>query len=518
MKKTFCTILIIVLGISIIWFFLPNKEQVPTLSQNLLEEKIYVAVEGTGKIAIIDAKTQKKIKDIDLSEVFSDTKVQYMAHNVQVSPDNKSVWVTANAMESMEKMAFSIIPKAYAEGDHDEADPEWNDQVIVIDPLTDTIIKRIDMGKGLHLAHVSITPDSKYAIVASQEKGKLYKINTDSFLVESSVETKQNGGPHWLRVSPDGENAYIAMLDGKSMGILTIVDMQLSDIPLKGSAVQTGVTPDGKYALASVYTTKSLAVYNIATGKESYVDLPEEAKGPLQLYPTPDSRFVYVADQGYYFDQPNGDTVYKIDLLTMEVVKEIKVGSAPHGLVISLDGAFVYVTNLLSDDVSIIDTITDTEIAKIEVGENPNGISVWYGNRLPISNNKTGSLTVENKLFDFGIVSMSKGDVQHSFKIKNPDNSPVKITKIYTSCMCTQATLILEKSNKWPFGMPGSGGLSPYINVTVMPGEEFSIQVVVDPSAHGPKGTGAAKKVIYIETDSVMTPKIELVVDINVTP
>ena len=57
--------------------------------------------------------------------------------------------------------------------------------------------------------------------------------------------------------------------------------------------------------------------------------------------------------------------------------KEIKAGNAPHGVVVSPDGKFVYVTNLLSGDLSIIDTSTDMEIAKIPLGKEPNGVSLW---------------------------------------------------------------------------------------------------------------------------------------------
>lgn len=518
MKKILYILGLVFISVLIIWFSFFNKSNNPDLprNQSLSEEKVYVAVEGTGEIAVIDAKTQEKIKSIDLSEEFDGKKIQYMPHNVQVSPDNKSVWVTANVMENMGKMSFSIIQKAYADEGHDEDKAEWDDQVIVIDPLTDTITKRIDLGKGLQLAHVSITPDSKYAIVAAQEKGMLYKINTSSFEMENSVETNKNDGPHGLRVSVDGKSAYIAMLDGKSMGILNIENMKLADIVLKGSVVQTGITPDGKYALASVYDPKSLAVYDIATEKVSYVDLPREAKGPVQLYPTLDSRFVYVADQGYYFDQPNGDMVYKIDLVEMKVVEAIKAGNAPHGVIVSKDGAFVYVTNLLSDDVSVIDTTTDKEITRIKVGNNPNGISMWYGNTISAAENKIGTLTAVENLFDFGVVSMFKGKVQHVFKIKNYTDSPVEITKIYTSCICTEAILVSDQNSKGPFGMPGHGGLSPSLNETIKPGQEATIEVEVDPAAHGPEGTGKARKIVYIETNSTVSPKLELALDIDV--
>ncbi len=519
MKKILDIIMVIVLGILIAWISFSNKSQESTFSQQTqIKEKIYVAVEGAGEVVAINTKTREEISRIDLSEEINGKKINYMPHNLQVAPDNKSVWVTANAMEDMEKMSFQIIQKAYADEGHGEAKAMESDQVIIIDPLTDKITRRIDIGQGLHLAHVALTPDSKYAIVAAQEKGIIYKINASSFEVEKQTETKKGGGPHGLRISPDGKKAYIAMLGGKSLGILDILSMSLSDVSLKGAAVQTGVTADGKYALASVYDTKSLAVYEVATKKLSYVDLPPEAKGPVQLYPTPDSRFVYVADQGYYFNQPTSDLVYKIDLAEMKVVKAIKAGKAPHGVAVSQDGKFVYITNLLSGDISVIDTTTDKEIAKIKVGKEPNGISEWYGNGVSASVNNTGTLSAIEDSFDFGTVSMAKGDVSHSFKIKNFDSAPVKIIKIYTSCMCTEATLVMDTSSKGPFGMPGHGGLSSRLNETILPKQEVRIDVVVDPTAHGPQGTGPAQKVVFIETDSVTTPVLKLVMDINVTP
>ena len=487
-----------------------------------VKEKVYVAVEGSGEIAVLDMQTRQVLKRINLSEEKNGMTVGYMPHNVQVAPDNKSVWVTANADDEKEmKMSFRIIPRAEANEGHDGEDvmvEKSSDEVIVIDPFSDVIVKRIEIGQELHLSHVALTPDSAYAIVASQEKGIIYKINSTSFTVEKEIATKEGGGPHGLRITPDGKTAYIAMLGGKSLGILDIASFNLRDVPLNGAAVQTGVTPDGKYALASVYDAKSLAVYDIASAKLSYIELPKEANGPVQIYPTPDSRFVFVADQGFYFDQPIGDTVYKIDLQEMNAVQAIKGGSAPHGVVVSRDGKFVFVTNLKSDDVSVIDTVTGKEVAKIKVGTAPNGISVWYGDGGVSGKGNYSELVATEKSFDFGTVSMAKGKVSHSFKIKNNGSTSVKIGKVYTSCMCTEATIVNGASRKGPFGMPGHNGFASKINETVKPGQEISIEVEVDPAAHGPQGTGPAKKVIYIETDSAITPTLKLELDINVIP
>lgn len=378
-KKLWYIIPVLAGGALLVWLGLRTQVSSPGSSpeQPSGSEKIYSAIEGTGEVVAIDAATQAEIRRIDLSVEQNGRRIHYMPHNIQVAPDNNSVWVTANAMEAMAHTSFKIIPSASADEGHGDTTATTDDQVIIIDPKTDQIIKRIPLGSGLHLSHVVISPDNQFAIVAAQDKGMLYKINTASLTVEQSVVTPEGSGPHGLRISPDSATAYIAMFSGKSLGVLDSQTMNLREIPLKGMAVQTAVTANGKYALASVYDAKSLAVYDIAAQTVRYIDLPGEAKGPVQLYPTPDSRFVYVADQGYYLNQPTGDTVYKVDIEEMKITTAIKAGQAPHGVVVSQEGTFVYVTNLLSNDISVIDTATDTETAKIQVGKEPNGISLW---------------------------------------------------------------------------------------------------------------------------------------------
>lgn len=358
------------------WSFARNGQQ----KTGLVKEKVYVAVEWSGEIVVIDAVKQKAIKQISLNKNTDNkkdsagSKFRFMPHNVQVAPDNKSVWLTANYMDASMKMINMKMNMGKS---------GMADEIVVIDPISDKIIKKIEIGEGIHLAHIVFVPDSSFAIAISENEGMIYKINAKTHEVEKTVKVDPpTGRPHGIRISPDGKTAYIAIVEGKSIGVLDIGNFSLSYIPLKGSAVQTGVTPDGKYALASVYDAKSLAVYDIASQKLSYVDLPAEAKGPVQIYPSPDSRHVYVADQGYYFNQPSNNLVYKIDLVEMKVVQSIKAGDAPHGVVVSRDGKFVYVTNLLSGDLSVLDAVEGKEVSRITVGDMPNGVSLFYGDSL----------------------------------------------------------------------------------------------------------------------------------------
>lgn len=345
--------------------------QIASDNSSYPQEKVYIALEGDGKIAVFDPQSRKVQKTIDLAKGDD----HYMAHNVQVSPDGKSVWVTANA-----------------EGKHDSKNEEEGmnmdemmnegassslDEAIVIDPQSDTIIKRIPLAKEAHLAHVVVAPNNEFVYVTAQEGNVIYKINARTYEVIREIAMPNNGQPHGLRITPDGSKAFIAMMGGKAFVILDLKTDSFSQLPLEGAAVQTGVTVDGKYAFASVYDKKEMALYDIESQQLSYIALPADAKGPLQMYATPDSRFVYLADQGYYFNQPTAEKVYKIDLTNRKVVKEITVGNAPHGVVVSKNGKYAYITNLVSNDLSIIDTTTDTEVARIPVGEMPNGISIW---------------------------------------------------------------------------------------------------------------------------------------------
>ena len=363
MKKVIILVLVVLVVIGVI--AVVSRKPTPN-------EKIYVAVEGEGKIAVVDAEKRVVIKTIDLSLTHEGGLLVFMPHNVQVAPDGKTVWVTANAGTHQGHGAF-VINRARANGG-EGAEP---DQVIVIDPKTDFIINRIELSSGLHLAHVALTPDSAIAYVTAQTEGAIYKIDAKTLKVLKKIETPKGSEPHGLRIDPKGQTAYIALLKGKGIGFLDTIFDTLAVGNLKGEAVQVGVTPNGTLTFASLYDTKELALFSAESKLVKYIKLPLSSKGPIQMYPTPDSKFVYLADQGYYFGEPAGNLVYKIDLEATTVVKEIKAGQGPHGVVVSPDGKFVYVTNLLSGDLSIIDTSTDMEIAKVPLGKEPNGISIW---------------------------------------------------------------------------------------------------------------------------------------------
>ena len=133
---------------------------------------------------------------------------------------------------------------------------------------------------------------------------------------------------------------------------------------------------------------------------------------------------------------------------------------------------------------------------------------IWFARPSPSGNNlanvSSGSpddLAAEESDFDFGQVSMAAGKVSHVFKIKNTGGEVLTVSKLYTSCMCTVASLISGGKKFGPFGMAGHGFI-PKINASVASGSEADVEVVFDPAAHGPAGVGPIERVIYLETSA----------------
>ena len=91
---------------------------------------------------------------------------------------------------------------------------------------------------------------------------------------------------------------------------------------------------------------------------------------PRGLALTPDGTRAYVANV-------ISNNVSVIDTSTKTVVgTPIPVGDSPFLVAVTPDGKHVYVTNLASNSVSVIDTASGTVAATVPVGSNPVGVGI----------------------------------------------------------------------------------------------------------------------------------------------
>ena len=82
---------------------------------------------------------------------------------------------------------------------------------------------------------------------------------------------------------------------------------------------------------------------------------------------------------------------------SFSVIAAVTVGTNPRGVAVSPNGSRVYVTNLDSNSVSVINTSNNTAVATVAVGANPRGVAVSpNGSRVYVTNAGEDSVSVIN--------------------------------------------------------------------------------------------------------------------------
>lgn len=126
-------------------------------------------------------------------------------------------------------------------------------------------------------------------------------------------------------------------------------------------------------------------------------------------------------------------------------------------------------------------------------------------------NGAASALTASETFYDFGTISMKKGNVTKEFTITNSSADDVLVPSLVTSCMCTTAYIVrADGSTAGPFGMPGHSGMVPPANELIKAGESRTIRIVYDPNAHGPAGVGQIDRFVTLTDAKGGTLEIEV--------
>ncbi|MCC7301292.1 MAG: YncE family protein [Bacteroidia bacterium] len=315
-------------------------------------EKVYVANEMSGTVTIFDADDLEVLKTVDLD----DKDEMFMPHNVQVAPDQRSVWISAPNMH-------------HGEGD---------DRVVVLKGKRDRDAHRISIGTEQHPAHVLVDDASTYAYITATEPGQVIMMDAQKYKVIKRIDIGSGSEPHGMRYM--NGKLYVACMGSQSIAVVEPESGTVTHIPVGGIAVQTAVIPGLNTVFVSVYDLKEVVRYNVSTGDTTRIPLPAGSEGPIQMYPSPDGQRIYVCDQGIVNGNPSSNKLYVINTSTNTVTNTVTVGNGAHGVVTNSDGTRIFVTNLKDNSVSVVDAQSLTVIGTVPVGEKPNGISVMKCN------------------------------------------------------------------------------------------------------------------------------------------
>ncbi len=133
----------------------------------------------------------------------------------------------------------------------------------------------------------------------------------------------------------------------------------------------------------------------------------------------------YVANLG-------SNDVSVIDTVTDTVTATIPVGEDPDGVAVTPDGLRVYVTNFLSDDVFVIDTQTNTVEATIPVGSGPVGIAVTDDGAFAyVTNRGADSVSIIETATNAVVSTVKVGAGPNAVAI-TPDGASAYVTNSFT--------------------------------------------------------------------------------------
>ena len=313
---------------------------------------VYVTNERSDDVSIIDSVTNEVVATVPLGK---------RPRGIHASPDGQTIYVALsgtaiggpNVDESKlpppDRKADGIgvldvktrkVLKVIAGG----ADPEEFDlskdglklftsnedtaQASVVDIAMGTVLETLKVGEEPE--GVNTSPDGRFVYVTSEQDGEVFVIDTEAHKVLKSI--KVGNRPRSVGFFPDGKKAYVT---NENDGNLAIID-----------------------------TVKHVKIGAISLGK------PGGPIKPMKVILSTDGKTAYVSTG-------RGKQVFMIDTATDKIIgMPIEVGDRPWGIALSPDGKFLYTANGPSNDVSVVDLSTNTVIKKIKAGSSPWGVLV----------------------------------------------------------------------------------------------------------------------------------------------
>jgi YVTN family beta-propeller protein len=210
---------------------------------------------------------------------------------------------------------------------------------------------------------VSVPANAGTLVVANKAEATVSLLDHLSGEVVATLETGH--GPHEVGISPDGRRAIVTNYGTREApgNSLTVVDIPgasvLATIDLGEYQRPHGVEwLDDRRAVVTVEDNKAIIVVDVTTGDVlEAVDTEQEVSHMLAL--PPNGNRVYVTNIG-------SGSLTVIDLGKGERVDNVATGDGAEGVAVSPSGDHVWVTNRGDDNLSVVDTSTLEIVKEIE--------------------------------------------------------------------------------------------------------------------------------------------------------
>jgi YVTN family beta-propeller protein len=256
---------------------------------------------------------------------------------------------------------------------------QGSNTVSVIDLSDNTVIKTIDVG------------GSPTGVAMDAKRGYVYVTNladdTVSILsvpFHSEITRIPVGdGPFGVVVSSDGEYVYVTNSLDDTVSVIN-ENSVIETIAVGDNPLGIAVTPNDQYVYVANNGDNTITVISTEDdeGNEEFTAIEEPIdlkdldlmEGPYGVGIAPYGSYVYVTNN--ISNTVSVISVYSNAVTDTITVEDDGLGEGPLGVAVSPDGSYVYVANSLSHTVSVISTADNTIETTVDVGASPYGVDV----------------------------------------------------------------------------------------------------------------------------------------------
>ena len=199
---------------------------------------------------------------------------------------------------------------------------------------------------------IGLTPDGALAFVANSDfHGDHPRVNVVTIVQTASMTTVTNlpacDMPHGVKVNHAGTLVYVSCMNSDE-----ILEIDRQNLRIRR-----------RHATGEGMTAAAMPIHSGASGP------PRHDCMPTFVSVSPDDRRLYVACN-------HGNTLQVLDAASLELVREIPVGTGAYNVEPSADGKWIIVTNKKAQSVSLVDAQNLTEVAKIPTSKPlPHGVA-----------------------------------------------------------------------------------------------------------------------------------------------
>ena len=236
---------------------------------------------------------------------------------------------------------------------------------------------------------VVVSPDGAKTYAVNALDHSVSVINNSTQTVERTINLSGVTIAYGIAISPDGSKIVVSSpADDKITSILTSAPYtQTSFLVGASTPLQISISPDNQYAFVTCNGSNS--VVKVELIPSGYVGAVTTGNNPVGISRKPGTNLYYVTDQV-------SDSVTVVNGNSMTAIATIPVTATyPYGIAFTPDGSKAFVTGQVSNQVSVISSQSNSEVSVFSTGNYPQGVAVSTdGSKVYVANAGSGTVDV----------------------------------------------------------------------------------------------------------------------------